>query len=247
MALAGHFFSDERIKKNIKSLNTEIALSKLRKIRPVSYTHIDTGSFEIGFIAQEIKKELPSSTSTSPGFVGNINIMGTFSDKQTIKVEKGDTEVDVVLYTITLEKSLPPTFDVNEISVLQTTVVKGSESKTGVVKYDPKHCGKVESDGTVIKVLIEDANSIDEECVYKIYGTQVKDLHTLNYDDVFTVTTAALQEVDRQQQSDKVRITTLETQLQAEKTKTYELRQKVELLEMSHGALVERIEALEKL
>tara|TARA_R110002073_G_scaffold126633_2_gene271499 strand:+ start:1391 stop:1669 length:279 start_codon:yes stop_codon:yes gene_type:complete len=41
--------------------------------------------------------------------------------------------------------------------------------------------------------------------------------------------------------------TQLEGELQAEKTKTYELQQKVELLEMSHGALVERIEALEKL
>jgi hypothetical protein len=47
------------------------------------------------------------------------------------------------------------------------------------------------------------------------------------------VATAALQEVDRQ--------------LQAEKTKTYELQQKVEILEMSHGALIQRIEALENL
>ena len=45
--------------------------------------------------------------------------------------------------------------------------------------------------------------------------------------------TAALQEVDRQ--------------LQTEKAKTYELRQKVELLEMSHASLIQRIEALEKL
>ena len=41
--------------------------------------------------------------------------------------------------------------------------------------------------------------------------------------------------------------TSTKTQLQAEKIKTYELRQKVELLEMSHGALIQRVEALEKL
>ena len=41
--------------------------------------------------------------------------------------------------------------------------------------------------------------------------------------------------------------TNIEIQLQAEKAKTYELRQKVELLEMSHASLIQRIEALEKL
>ena len=40
---------------------------------------------------------------------------------------------------------------------------------------------------------------------------------------------------------------TTRTQVQLEKIKTYELQQRVELLEMSHGALLERIEALENL
>lgn len=39
----------------------------------------------------------------------------------------------------------------------------------------------------------------------------------------------------------------LKRELQTEKTKTYELQQKVEILEMSHGALIQRIEALENL
>jgi len=39
----------------------------------------------------------------------------------------------------------------------------------------------------------------------------------------------------------------LKIELQAEKVKTRELQQKVEILEMSHGALIQRIEALEKL
>jgi len=36
-------------------------------------------------------------------------------------------------------------------------------------------------------------------------------------------------------------------QLTTEKTKTYELQKKVELLEMSHSSLIQRIEALENL
>ncbi len=57
-----------------------------------------------------------------------------------------------------------------------------------------------------------------------LVGKEVNDFHGIDKDAIFTVATAALQEVDRQ--------------LQAEKIKTHELRQKVELLEMSHGALI---------
>jgi hypothetical protein len=66
-----------------------------------------------------------------------------------------------------------------------------------------------------------------------VWGQKVNDFHHLNKDYLWTIGTAALQEVDRQ--------------LQTEKAKTYELQQKVELLEMSHASLIQRIEALEKL
>jgi hypothetical protein len=66
-----------------------------------------------------------------------------------------------------------------------------------------------------------------------LVGKEVDDFHGIDKDAIFTVATAALQEVDRQ--------------LQTEKARTYELQQKVELLEMSHASLIQRIEALEKL
>jgi hypothetical protein len=66
-----------------------------------------------------------------------------------------------------------------------------------------------------------------------VWGQKVNDFHHLNKDYLWTIGTAALQEVDRQ--------------LQAEKAKTYELQKKVELLEMSHTSLIQRIEALENL
>jgi hypothetical protein len=46
-----------------------------------------------------------------------------------------------------------------------------------------------------------------------VYGQEVDDFHVLKKDAIWTVATAALQEVDRQQQSDKIRITELETQI----------------------------------
>mgnify|MGYP005990805821 FL=1 len=46
-----------------------------------------------------------------------------------------------------------------------------------------------------------------------VWGQKVDDFHHLNKDYLWTIGTAALQEVDRQQQADKVRISELETQL----------------------------------
>jgi hypothetical protein len=51
-----------------------------------------------------------------------------------------------------------------------------------------------------------------------VYGIQVDDFHSLNKDAIFTIATAALQEVDRQLQEEKSKNQTLEsriTQLEA--------------------------------
>jgi hypothetical protein len=58
-----------------------------------------------------------------------------------------------------------------------------------------------------------------------VYGQEVNDFHTLNKDAIWTVATAALQEVDRQ--------------LQAEKQKT-------SALQTAFDALLERVVALEQ-
>ena len=46
-----------------------------------------------------------------------------------------------------------------------------------------------------------------------VYGQEVDDKRALIKDKIFTVGISALQEVDRQQQADKARIATLETQV----------------------------------
>ena len=50
-------YSDLRLKENIKPL--ENSLAKILQLRGVQYTRKDTGSQEIGVIAQEVEKVLP--------------------------------------------------------------------------------------------------------------------------------------------------------------------------------------------
>jgi hypothetical protein len=51
-----------------------------------------------------------------------------------------------------------------------------------------------------------------------VYGEVVDDFRTLCHDYIFTITTAAVQEIDRQQQADKLKIAELEARLTALET-----------------------------
>jgi hypothetical protein len=71
-----------------------------------------------------------------------------------------------------------------------------------------------------------------------LYGQEVNNFHTLEKDAIWTVATAALQEVDRQLQSEKQKTVVLEQ-------KCVSLEQKCETLQSNYEALFSRIMALE--
>ena len=206
--------SDERVKTDIQTLDTGVALSKLEKIRPVSYKLKNAGEYMFGFIGQEIEKELPNVVNKNTGYITDFNIMGVFSNKQSIKYQGKDEEKDVFVYTLTLDVPIPSTFDVNLSTYIETACV--SEGITAEFFYDPEYCGKPEIGGTVMKLLSEKDN-VREGVSYKIIGTLVNDFRSLDYNEIFTVTTAALKEVNEQ--------------LKAEKIKTADLTARVEDLE----------------
>ena len=198
--------SDERVKTDIQTLDPEIALLKLEKIRPVSYKMKETGQFVFGFIGQEIEKELPNVVNKSDGILIDFNIMGEFSNKQSIKYQFEHEEKDVFMYTLTLEEPIPSTFDVDKVVAISASSATGN---TSVFLYDPEYCGKPEIGGTVMKLLHE--TELIEEGRYKIIGTETNDFRSLDYNEIFTVTTAALKEVNEQLKAEKIKMATLET------------------------------------
>jgi hypothetical protein len=72
-----------------------------------------------------------------------------------------------------------------------------------------------------------------------IYGQYVYDLHILDHDTIYTVATAALQEVDRQQQADKIRIAELEAKVSIFESKMVEQQSLI-------NDILERLKTLEK-
>jgi hypothetical protein len=213
--------SDERVKTDIQTLDTGIALSKLDKIRPVSYKMKNTGEFMFGFIGQEIEKELPNVVNKNSGTVADFNIMGVFSNKQSIKFKIEDEEKDAFIYTLTLDGPIPSTFDVNLPTYIETRNIKGGSKNE--LFYDPEYCGKPEIGGTVMKLLSEKGN-VQESVTHKVIGTEVNDFRTLDYNEIFTVTTAALKGVNDQLKAEKIKTATLETKYE-------ELLKRVEALE----------------
>jgi hypothetical protein len=64
-----------------------------------------------------------------------------------------------------------------------------------------------------------------------VYGQYVNDLHILEHDTIYTVATAALQEVDRQQQADKARIAELEAKVSEQQSLINEILERLKKVE----------------
>ena len=82
-----------------------------------------------------------------------------------------------------------------------------------------------------------------------VYGQEVDDFVFLKKESIFTVATAALQEVDRQLQAEKTKTTALETKLQTEtatlETKTTALETKLQEAEAKTAALETKLQEAE--
>jgi len=213
--------SDERVKTDIQTLDTGIALSKLEKIRPVSYKMKNTGEFMFGFIGQEIENELPNVVNKGSGTIANFNMFGVFSNKQSIKYQVEDEEKEAFIYTLTLEEPIPSTFDVDRAVHIDAGTSIGD---TIQFFYDPEYCGKPELGGTVMKLLSKKDDNVKESVRYKVVGTKVNDFRSLDYNEIFTMTTAALKEVNEQLKAEKIKTATLETKYE-------ELLKRVEAIE----------------
>jgi hypothetical protein len=218
--------SDRRIKKDIVDLNDSEALDTLRLIKPKKYKYKDDTYKGVepvyGFIAQEVRDVLAYATHLINDQIPNIYELAEVSESNIITFTNFNTSELVSNVSIIQIRSITnEEHDVNIVEVIDDHTIRIAENLD-------EWTGSVDENGNVIT---ETTTYIGNKIF--VFGQKVDDFVTLDKSSIFTIATAALQEVDRQ--------------LQAEKIRTYELQQKVELLEMSHGALIQRVEALEKL
>jgi hypothetical protein len=187
-------FSDSRIKKDIVDIIDTSALETLRLIEPKQYKYKDEikkGNQPVwGFIAQQVASVLEYSTGTISEFIPNV--------------------FDGASVMITSGKSIL-TLDNASTSIFTTS---GSSDIIKIKMYIDEQNTVKELD--VTEVLNENMfviNYVLPNNRVFIYGTKVDDFKTLNKDAIFTVAVAALQEVDRELQNEKLRNNRLESEL----------------------------------
>ena len=187
-------YSDRRIKKNITDINDSSALDKIRLLEPKIYNYIDEkdrGTSNVyGFIAQEVANVLPYAVTISEGDIPNILTNSNVSVTSDSKVL--ELRLDTTVEGLTLSNT----------SIINIITDKDKDLKCNVLSF---------SESNVI--TIENTDEFSNVTNAFIKGEQISDFHHLNKDAIWAVSTAALQEVDRQLQAEKTKVSTLETQV----------------------------------
>jgi hypothetical protein len=183
--------SDRRIKTDIVDVDDSSALELLRKIKPKTYGYVDKAAngegHVYGFIAQEIKELIPDAVDVSEGDLPNIYDWATINIQANsitikdfaMKMKQGDSiiyiDADDQRKTLKIK------------SIINSTQVEIEEDLEKLVE-------------TFKTSKMKEFNFRGE---IFIWGQRVDDFHHLKKSTIFTVATAALQEVDRQLQAEK--------------------------------------------
>ena len=200
LAINGTFgASDRRIKKDIVDIDDGAALQTLRQLQPKQYKYIDTyrntSDPVWGFIAQEVRETLPHSTQLRNECIPNITEVVTVS------------ETNVLTFT---------NFDTSNLEIgtkIRVHDKNNAEHKVKVTDIIDTRSVRIDRDISEWTCSFNEDGTIGEGDSLYVYGQEVDDFVFIKKDAIWTVATAALQEVDRQLQAEKTKVATLETQL----------------------------------
>ncbi|MCP2505131.1 MAG: tail fiber domain-containing protein, partial [Candidatus Poseidoniaceae archaeon] len=176
---------DQRIKSNVVDINDTTALEQVRQLKPKYYEYKDKvkrgSSSVIGFIAQEVKEVLPRAVSVGDGEIPNIYEIATISSSNTVTFTN---------------------FNTSNLEGTNCTLI-------GYLAEDER------KEITITEVVDEHTVLVEENmsewgAEVFVWGQKVDDFHHLNKDYIFTVTTTAVQEIDRQLQAERSRNDSLE-------------------------------------
>jgi len=209
-------FSDARIKHNVTDIDDDSALNTLRLIKPKRYNYTDTvlkGSEPVwGFVAQEVSSVMDYAVSKITKEIPNVYKQAIVTNDNVLTIDGFDTsslsnDAEGNLVTkLMLKTSTNKDIEVTIDTILSSNSIRLTEA----LEED-------DINGTVDGVPF--ANEIF------VYGQIVDDFHALKKDAIFTVSVAALQEIDRRQTDDNERILELESEVETLKVQVAALLQ----------------------
>ena len=195
-------FSDRRIKTEIEDIDDGSALELFRQIQPKTYEYLDKvekGNKRVyGFIAQEIKELIPEAVDVSPGKIPNIYEVANVSNSNVITFTHFNTS--------NLESNS---------NIIEVQTIHNKSESLNIVEVIDEHTIRVEENLSEWIGSVDESGNVTTGNELFVYGQEVNDFHHLKKSAIFTVTTAALQEVDRQLQDTKAQLATVLARLDA--------------------------------
>lgn len=214
LAAEFHAISDARVKNIYGLANNHQNLELLENLEVINFSYIDTYSYgnqaKYGFVAQEVEKILPEAINKSSEFIPDV-----FCSATEFAVDNSQQ--------IKIKLGKPHNFSDGDVVRLYLD----RQMKESPVR--------VLSDTD----FIVDGVSEEPEFVF-VYGKQVKDFCTLDYDQIFTLGIGAIQELSRQNKSLKNDIAVLNSE-------NSDLNKEVLKLKADNNSIREEIDQLKSL
>jgi hypothetical protein len=215
--------SDSRIKTNIVDIDDNKALSILRQIQPKTYGYIDKrlrgNDNVIGFIAQEIKAIIPNAVSITKFYIPNFYTNCSISLTDTPNLLQVSSLIDLSWNPLH-DLSGNPYLDVNGNACSDASGNKCFKIKLYDLSNNEILCTTtniIDNNNFLIDILgskfIDSSGNIILQDEYILYGQEVDDFHTIDKSAIFTVVTSAVQDIDRHQQEDTIKINNINKQV----------------------------------
>ena len=185
--------SDRRIKTNIRDFNADTALNQILAIQPKTYNYMDkhrTDDTIIGFSAQQIKQVIPNAVSLNTEAIPNIQSAAYLQDNCIYLIDAVDIS--------------------GKISPMHTVVLEYNHSRY----YE---CITEILNASSFK--IENKSNIPNSSLF-VYGTYVKDFHSLDKNYIYTLTVCATQDIHKKQEDLHASINTFIDNLDADTLNT---------------------------
>ena len=188
-------YSDRRIKKNIIEIEDDFALQKILQVQCKKYNYIDFTNgtaVVIGFIAQQIKEVIPEAVTIIKDFVPNIFSAATYSSvTDTSNYSYNYYSSNTSNYYSSNYYS-SNTYNIITLKNTSNVILNVNDNiKTYDGQYKEVKCtitSNIDSNIFIIDKPINTSNLF-------VYGTEVKDFHSLNKDYIFTMNVSATQEL----------------------------------------------------
>jgi len=208
--------SDRRIKKNINYNIASECVTLFRKLKCTNYSYVDEREHKTnvyGYIAQDVSTVLPYAVTTQIGFIPSLYSLAKISRENSIIKITCSEQKPYIFHSLHDKDGTAFVTDKNEpasdkdggrhfkVKLFDVSMNEFIVKITQIVDN-----GVFTIDNDEISVKLTDTE-------YFVFGQEVDDYKILNNEAITVVATAVLQEVDRQQQADKIRIAELEARV----------------------------------